>query len=279
MIRLIGILLVCAGFAFRLNTLAVAVAAGLTTGLLAGVGPVEMLEMLGRFFVDNRYMTVPVVLMVPIVGVLERHGLQERVAQLIRKASAATAGRVLWLYQCLREATSVLGLSIGNHASMIRPLIAPMAESAAGVAPGVGPEDPKAAAIRAQAAAAENVGNFFADDIVVAVGALLLLHGTLTAAGVEVTLRELKLWSIPTALWAVAVGWWRFRRLDRKLGDRSGSRTRSAASLDATSASRADDSDGGRAAECAGGDSGRSTDDNFRGKNGGKSGLRKGGTR
>lgn len=221
MIKLVGMLLVVVGFGLRWNTLAVAVGAGLVTGWAAGFGPWEVLALLGQFFVDNRYMTVPVVLMVPVVGVLERHGLQEQVAALMRRAAAVSAGRVLWLYLCVREVTSMFGLSIGNHASMIRPLIVPMAEGAAGLAEGkvAATEAGREASdrIRAQAAAAENAGNFFADDIVVAVGALLLLHGTLAAAGVEVTLRELKLWSIPTALWVMAVGWWRLRGLDRWL--------------------------------------------------------------
>jgi hypothetical protein len=32
-----------------------------------------------------------------------------------------------------------------------------------------------------------------------------------------VKLGDLKGWSVPTALWVVAVGWWRFRRLDARL--------------------------------------------------------------
>jgi uncharacterized membrane protein len=156
------------------------------------------------------------VLMVPVVGVLEKHGLQERVAALIRRSKAATAGRVAWIYQVLRGLTSMLGLSIGNHAAMVRPLIAPMAEGAAQARDGQ-PNDQAREDIRAHAAAAENVGNFFSDDILVAVGALLLIKAFFENAGVEVALGDLKRWSLPTALWVVAVGWWRYRRLDTRL--------------------------------------------------------------
>ena len=71
--------------------------------------------------------------------------------------------------------------------------------------------------LRAHGAAAENVGNFFSDDILVAVGALLLVKGILDAAGMPVALADIKLWSVPTALWVLLVGWWRYRALDRML--------------------------------------------------------------
>lgn len=213
MLKLLGIALIALGFALRWNALLVVVAAGLLTGLLAGFGFREIVALTGQFFVDNRALTLPVVLLVPIVGLLERHGLQAHVAALMARAPAATAGRVLGLYQALREATSMFGLSLGNHASMVRPLVAPMAEAAA--RPGGGAA--VSPAVRAHAAAAENVGNFFADDLFVAVGALLLIHGFFQSVGVPVRLADLQLWSAPTAVWALAVGWWRYRALDRRL--------------------------------------------------------------
>jgi len=213
MIKLLGIVLVAVGFAFRVNTLLVVLAAGLATGLLAGFSLSELLAMIGQLFVDQRNLTLSVLLMLPVVGVLEKHGLQQRVAALIRGVRAATAGRVLWLYQALRGISSMFGLNLGNHASMVRPLIAPMAEAAK--TGELAPAD--RAAIRAHAAAAENVGNFFSDDIVVAVAALLLIKGFFETAGVEVSLRDLKLWGLPTAAWVLGVGWWRYARLDRRL--------------------------------------------------------------
>ena len=109
MIKLIGLAVVAVGFAFRVNPLLVVVAAGLVTGLVAGLSWHEVITMMGQFFVDNRWLTLPVVLMVPVVGLLERHGLQERMATLIRSAAGATAGRVLWIYQVLRGLTSMVG--------------------------------------------------------------------------------------------------------------------------------------------------------------------------
>ena len=85
MIKLIGIFILAAGFALRLNPLLVVVAAGLATGLVAGISLGDVLALLGSHFIDNRFMTLPVLLMLPVVGLLERHGLQDRVAALIRR--------------------------------------------------------------------------------------------------------------------------------------------------------------------------------------------------
>jgi uncharacterized membrane protein len=216
MIKLIGLAVVAVGFAFRVNPLLVVVTAGMVTGLVAGLSWHEVITMMGQFFVDNRWLTLPVILMVPVVGLLERHGLQERMATLIRSAAGATAGRVLWIYQVLRGLTSMVGMGIGGHASMVRPLIVPMAEGATAAKEGA-LTDAARADIRAHGAAAENVGNFFSDDIVVAVGAVLLIKAFFDNAGVEVPLGAIKLWGLPTALCVILVGWWRYRRLDERL--------------------------------------------------------------
>lgn len=218
MSKLIGILLVAVGFGFRVNALVVVLAAGVVTGLAAGFPLREVVAMMGKFFVDNRGLTLAIVLMLPVVGLLEKHGLQERIAGLMRQVQAATAGRILWLYQALRGGLSVLGISLGSHAGMVRPLVVPMAEGAAKARGEL--TDATRERVRAHGAAAENVGNFFSDDIVVAVGALLLVKSFFDTAGVPVTLEQLKLWSAPTALWVILIGWWRYRALDRWLEQR-----------------------------------------------------------
>ncbi len=264
MSKLLGIVLIAVGFAFRWNALLVVLLAGIATGLLAGFSFREIVQLTGRFFVDNRALTLPVILLVPVVGILERHGLQQRVAALMRRAKAATPGRVLWIYQVVRGVSSMFGMSIGNHASMVRPLVVPMAEAAAAPraeaahAPRAeagfgdpalhcgneaGSGDPalqgrgkagfgdpalqlEKEAIRAHAAAAENVGNFFADDIFVAVGALLLIKGFYDTVDVPVSLRDIQLWSAPTAVAVIVIGWWRYRVLDARLRRaRGGERT------------------------------------------------------
>ncbi|MDO8542752.1 MAG: DUF969 domain-containing protein [Opitutaceae bacterium] len=216
MIKLIGILVVAVGFAFRFNTLLVVLAAGVVTGLVAGLSFHEIMTLFGKYFVENRYMTMPVVLMVPVIGLLERHGLQERAEMLIRRAAAVTAGRVLVLYCAVRQISIALGVNIGGHAGAVRPLVAPMAEGAARAQHGALPEA-TVERIRAHAAAAENIGNFFGEDIFIAVGAILLMKGFFDAQKIEVGVWSMALWGIPTAVAAFAAMWWRARVLDREI--------------------------------------------------------------
>src|SRR5262249_30092389 len=130
------------------------------------------------------------------------------------------------LYQALREITIALGIPIGGHANMVRPLVAPMAEGAAAAR---GELDPKSRAeIRAHAAAAENVGNFFGEDIFIGIGAILLMKGVFDTMGINVGVWDMALWGLPTALAAFAVGFWRFRALDRRVFCRQAAAARKA---------------------------------------------------
>lgn len=216
MIKLIGILVVAVGFALRFNTLLVVMAAGIVTGLVSGMSFHEIMALFGKYFVENRYMTLPIVMMVPLIGLLERYGLQERAEILIRRTKTATAGRVILLYTLVRQSTIALGVRIGGHAEAVRPLIAPMAEGAARARHGEIPAK-TVQLIRATAAAAENVGNFFGEDVFIAVGAILLMKGFFEAQNMTVSVWGMALWGIPTALVASAVMVWRTRALDRRI--------------------------------------------------------------
>ncbi len=214
MIKLAGILVIGVAFFLRWTPLLAVLVAGIVTGLAADLSFAEVLRLFGRYFVYNRFMTLPIVLMIPLVAVLEKHGLRDCAAAIIGRLRNATAGRVLLGYHLLRGATSMVGIGIGSHASMVRPIVVPMAEGTAGTAM----RDPAAKAqLRAHAAAAENLGNFFADDILVAVGPVLLIKGFFDAAGVTVGMWAIALWGAPTAAFVVLVGWWRYARLDRRL--------------------------------------------------------------
>lgn len=54
-IKLIGVLIVVIGFILKLDTLAVVVVAGLATGLVAGMSPMDILNTLGTAFITNRH--------------------------------------------------------------------------------------------------------------------------------------------------------------------------------------------------------------------------------
>ena len=191
-------------------------AAGIVTGLVSGLSFNEIMTLFGKYFVENRYMTLPIVMMVPLIGLLERYGLQERAEVLIRRTKTATAGRVILLYTLVRQSTIALGVRIGGHAEAVRPLIAPMAEGAARARHGEIPAK-TVQLIRATAAAAENVGNFFGEDVFIAVGAILLMKGFFEAQNMTVSVWGMALWGIPTALVASAVMVWRTRALDRRI--------------------------------------------------------------
>lgn len=222
MLPLIGILIVVAGFALRLNALLVVTLAGLATGLASGQSFIEVITLFGKAFVESRYIAI-VWLALPVIGLAERAGLREHAAAAIGQIRAATAGRVMLVYLALRQATSALGLvSLGGHAQMVRPLVAPMAEAAAEQRHSSAPLSTSARdRIRAMAASADNVGLFFGEDVFVAIGSILLIRGFLEQNGIIVEPLDLARWAIPTALVAFAVHGARLLWFDRALRDTS----------------------------------------------------------
>lgn len=194
-----GIAIVIIGFALRFNPLVIALAAALATGISVGLSWVEVISLVGTAFVDQRFMVL-VFLVVPVIAILEAYGLRERAQHVTRKAHALSTSRLLIGYLALRQVMSSLGLmALGGHPQMVRPLIAPMAESAAhhryGIVPGYWREQ-----IRAHAAAVDNIGLFFGEDTFVAVGPLLLMQGFLAAQGYAYDPLQLAVWAIPSAV-------------------------------------------------------------------------------
>jgi uncharacterized membrane protein len=85
------------GFLFSLNPLLVVALAAIVTGLAAGQDLVAVISAFGKAFNDDRYVSIPW-LVLPVIGLLERYGLQERARQLIGRVRAATPGRLLLVY-------------------------------------------------------------------------------------------------------------------------------------------------------------------------------------
>ncbi len=71
--------------------------------------------------------------------------------------------------------------------------------------------------IRAMAAATDNVGLFFGEDIFVAFGAIVLMQTILGAEGIAVNPLHMALWGIPTAVTAFIIHAWRLSRLDAEI--------------------------------------------------------------
>jgi uncharacterized membrane protein len=216
MLVLVGLLIVVVGFVLRINPLLVVTCAGLAAGLASGLSPVAVIAALGKAFVENRYVGI-VWLVLPVIGLLERAGLREHARDLIARIHAATTGRILLAYLAIRQVTSAMGLtSLGGHPQMVRPLIAPMAEGAAEHRYGELPDGVRHQ-IRANAAAADNIGLFFGEDIFIAIGSILLIKGVLEQNGIRVEPAQLAVWAVPTAVAAFVIHATRLALLDRRL--------------------------------------------------------------
>ncbi|MFI4964265.1 MAG: DUF969 domain-containing protein [Caulobacterales bacterium] len=216
MLILLGVAVIVVGFAVRLNPLLVVVAAALTSGWFAGLSPLEVIAAFGKAFNDNRFVSIAY-LVLPLVGVLERAGLRERAGAIIAGLRGVSVGRLLIGYMVFRQATTSVGLmSIAGQPQTIRPLVAPMAEAAAELRDGA-PDAPTRYAIRAMAAATDNVAVFFSEDIFVAMGSVLLMVGFLTSSKIVLDPIHLSVWAIPAALASFVIHAARLVLFDRRL--------------------------------------------------------------
>ncbi len=217
MLVLIGVAILAVGFLIRANPLLVVVIAALAASLAAGHGPVQAISELGKAFNDNRLVSISW-LVLPVIGLLERGGLQARARQLMERLRLKSAGALLLAYFVLRQVVGALGLtSVGGQTQMVRPLIAPMAEAAAEARRGAVLPEPLRMWLRAHAAAADNVAIFFSEDIFIAFGSVLLIKSFLETQGVSLQPLQLSVWAIPTAVAALLVHGTRLLLLGRRL--------------------------------------------------------------
>ena len=214
---LIGVAVIIAGFLLRFNPMLVVAAAAVVTSYAAHFPIEKVLASIGSGFVKTR--NLPLILLLPlaVIGLLERHGLREHAQAWISKIQSATVGRLLIVYLLLRELTAAVGLTgLGGHPQMVRPLPAPMAEGAAEKRYGK-ISDAIRYKLRAFAAATDNVGLFFGEDIFVAFGAIVLMTTFLHEAGIDVAPLHVAVWGIPTAICAFVIHSVRLYLLDKKL--------------------------------------------------------------
>lgn len=210
MLVLAGIAVIALGFLLRFNPMLVIAASALVTGLAAGLDPLAILAAFGKAFNDTRYVTA-IYIVLPVIGLLERHGLQQRARSLIAGMKRLTAGRFLIGYLLFRQLTAAVGLnSVAGPAQTVRPLVAPMAEAAAG-------DHADTERVKAMAAATDNIGLFFGEDIFLAIGSILLMKGVLEGFGIMVEPLHLSLWAIPTAVAAFLIHGARLLWLDSDL--------------------------------------------------------------
>ncbi|MEI0530554.1 DUF969 domain-containing protein [Brachyspira pilosicoli] len=215
MIKLIGILVIILGFALKLDTISIVLLAGIITGIVSGMGIIEILSFLGNAFVANRFATL-LVLTLATIGILERNGLRERATKCIMGIRGATCGKILSLYVIIRTIASALSLRIGGHVNFIRPLIYPMAR---GALEKYGVYDKQLdEKVKAISNSVENYGNFFGQNVFIASAGVLLVLSTLQELGIEnIDAYSIAISSIPMAIVAMIVSIIRNYLFDLKL--------------------------------------------------------------
>ncbi len=204
LIKLIGVLIVVVGFILKFDTIATVLLAGIVTGFVANMSAMEILDVLGSSFINNRLATL-FVLTLSVVGAAEYYGPKDKAIDFISGLKSATTGGIISIYQAIRTFAAAASLRLGGHAQFVRPLINPMAQAAA--VKNFGELDVKTEdMIKGQCAAVENYGNFFAQNVFMGSSGPLLIVSTLTELGYEVQAASVAKWSIPIAITSVLVG-------------------------------------------------------------------------
>jgi len=213
---LLGVAVVVAGFALRYNPMLVVVSAGLVSGFAAGKSPGELLTLIGNAFVTNRALLLFIVTC-PAIGLLERAGLRERASAWILGFARLTLARLLIAYLAARQLLGMVGLTqVAGHAQTVRPLLAPMSEATA--TRKLGTLDPETRdRVRALAAATDNVGLFFGEDVFLAFAAVLLIRTFYDGQGIHLDPFEIGLWALPTAIAAFVIHAVRIAIFERRL--------------------------------------------------------------
>lgn len=214
---LIGVAVIFAGFVMGFNPMLVVIITAIATAFAAGFPLDKVLVTIGTGIIKTRNLPLIILLPLAVIGLLERHGLRQHAQNWIGSIKSATAGRLLTVYLGARQLTAAIGLtSLGGHPQMVRPLLAPMTEGATEGRYGKLP-DAIRFKLRAFAAATDNVGLFFGEDMFVAFGAIVLMTTFLHEAGIDVEPINVAVWGIPTAICAFIIHSWRLRQLDKWL--------------------------------------------------------------
>lgn len=203
LLKLLGILIVVIGFVLKLDSILIIMIAAIVTALVAGMDPVTFLETLGSSFVANRSMCVFVMVMV-VTGTLERNGLKQAAANLMKKFKNASAGVVLAIYGVFRLVFAAFNVSFGGVAGFVRPIVLPMA-SAAAKKNGKKISEKYEENLKGMASGMENIAWFFGQVLFVGTSGMILVQSTLAGLGYDVELVDLMKVQIPVAIITVAV--------------------------------------------------------------------------
>lgn len=203
------------GFALKLDSILIVMVALVVTALTGGLGIGGMLETLGTSFVNNRGMAIFIIIMLA-TGTLERNGLKESAASLIKRFRKVSAGMIIDIYGVFRMIFAAFNVSFGGVAGFVRPIIMPMA---LGTVESKGLEiDPRhEEELKGMSSAMENICWFFGQVLFVGGAGALLVQSTLKDLGYEVTLGQLALVEIPVAIVALVVASGYFYLKEKKI--------------------------------------------------------------
>ena len=203
LIKLLGVLIVIVGFALKLDSILIIFLALITTGIVGGLGVGGLLETIGTNFVANRSMAIFMMILL-VTGTLERNGLREAAANLIKKVKSATAGKLIAVYGVLNGLFGAFNVGFGGVAGFIRPVLLPMAEGAIENKEGTVNEE-HLEEVKGLAAAMQNFTWFFFQVLFVGGAGGILVQTTLAGLGYEVSLIDLAAIEIPVALFSLVV--------------------------------------------------------------------------
>ena len=121
------------------------------------------------------------------------------------------------MYLAIREITDALGIALQGQVQFIRPLINPMAQAAASI------KKPLTAKqvdlIKGRAAATDNFGNFFSQNLFIASSGVLLMSSTMKSLGYSATPGNIVLYSIPMAVITFVITAIYNRRFDKQFNE------------------------------------------------------------
>lgn len=211
---LIGVVIIVVGFLLKLDVIAVVIVAAIATALVSGLSFPQILEQIGKAWVENRAVSL-FLLTLPMIALSERYGLKEQAIVLINRLHSLTPGRFLTMYTVIRQLTGIFGIRISGMVQFVRPIVHPMTSAAAHRQRSVSPANDEK--IKAESALSENIGNFFGQNGFVAASGVLLIVGTLDSLGYKVSPEQVAIASLPVIGIAAVVAAIHFWLFDRRL--------------------------------------------------------------